>query len=376
MDPPLSQTPSAAEADQLINVGPAGWRLQRFGNRGRALGRLVGRLTRGRVPYQQSVDRHLLSSVGHVDHRVDELVARLDARDEAYERLAERLDGEEQLKDELIHALELLRGRVSTIDTRIGDPRDLPRVEDLLNASRARPYVAEPGFETWDEPGAGTVMGFSSNELARGSDDDRYKLFEDRFRGPEERVAELQRPYLRLLEGHAPVLDVGCGRGEMLDLLREREIPYHGVDIDEAMIARCVAKGHDDAEVADANAHLASVPDGHYGAIFCAQVIEHLPHTQLGELLALAARKLRPDGLFIAETVNPHAPHALRTFWTDLTHQHPIFPEVALALCQAAGFESAYVFHPVGTGAIDADSWTQSAYAVVARGVGEPVAGD
>ena len=121
--------------------------------------------------------------------------------------------------------------------------------------------------------------------------------------------------------------------------------------------------------------HLASVPDGHYGAIFCAQVIEHLPYAEFGELLALAARKLRPDGLFIAETVNPHAPHALRTFWTDLTHQHPIFPEVALAFCELAGFESAYVFHPVGIGVIDTDSWTQSAYAVVARATGTPVAG-
>jgi SAM-dependent methyltransferase len=153
----------------------------------------------------------------------------------------------------------------------------------------------------------------------------------------------------------------------MLDLLRERGIAYFGVDPDDAMIARCVEKGHVDVEVVGAIEHLASVPDEHYGAIFCAQVIEHLPHDELGEMLALAVRKLRPDGVFIAETVNPHAPHALRAFWTDLTHQHPIFPEVALSLCELAGFGSAYVFHPTGTGSNDVDSWTQSAYAVVAR---------
>ena len=180
-------------------------------------------------------------------------------------------------------------------------------------------------------------------------------------------MIDLQRPYLELLDGHAPVLDFGCGRGEMLDLLRERGVAYHGVDVDEAMIARCRAKGHSEVEVAGASAHLASVADGSYGAIFSAQVIEHLPYAELDDLLRLAARKLRPGGLFIAETVNPHAPAALRMFWTDLTHHHPIYPEVALSLCELTGFASAYVFHPMGSGTVDRDSWTQSAYAVVAR---------
>jgi SAM-dependent methyltransferase len=137
-----------------------------------------------------------------------------------------------------------------------------------------------------------------------------------------------------------------------------------------------VHKGHTDVELSDANAHLASVPDGRYGAIFCAQVIEHLPYGDLLELLRLAALKLRPGGLFIAETVNPHAPHALRVFWTDLTHQHPIFPEVGLALCELSGFRTAYVFHPTGTGSVDTDAWTESAYAVVARSNDEPSSGD
>jgi hypothetical protein len=66
------------------------------------------------------------------------------------------------------------------------------------------------------------------------------------------------------------------------------------------------------------------------------------------------------------ETVNPHSVPALKTFWVDLTHRHPIFPEVALALCEITGFESAYVFHPNGTGEVEVDRHETGEYAVVA----------
>jgi hypothetical protein len=69
--------------------------------------------------------------------------------------------------------------------------------------------------------------------------------------------------------------------------------------------------------------------------------------------LELSLKKLKPEGLFIAETVNPHSAAALKAFWVDLTHQQPIFPEVALALCKTTGFGSAFVFHPNGTGDVE-----------------------
>ena len=72
--------------------------------------------------------------------------------------------------------------------------------------------------------------------------------------------------------------------------------------------------------------------------------------------------------MFVAETVNPHAPHALKTFWVDPTHQHPVFPGGRCSSCAAlAGFESAYAFHPLGTGHVDDDRYVESEYAVVAR---------
>jgi predicted SAM-dependent methyltransferase len=133
------------------------------------------------------------------------------------------------------------------------------------------------------------------------------------------------------------------------------------------MVERCRAKGHERVEVADANSYLEKCADDSLGAIFCAQVIEHMSYQELLRFYELGLRKIRPGGLFILETVNPHSVPALKTFWVDPTHQHPLFPEVALALCEINGFESAYVFHPNGTGEVEVDRYDTGEYAVVAK---------
>jgi hypothetical protein len=99
--------------------------------------------------------------------------------------------------------------------------------------------------------------------------------------------------------------------------------------------------------------------------VFSAQVLDHLPAARLQELIALARRKLRPGGLYVAETVNPHSLAGLKTFWVDLSHQHPIFPEVSLALCAIAGFPRAYVFAPGHESFLEACD-EATTYAVVA----------
>jgi SAM-dependent methyltransferase len=181
-------------------------------------------------------------------------------------------------------------------------------------------------------------------------------------------VAASQRPYLDLSRGHEPVLDVGCGRGEFLALLAGEGIDASGVDSDAGMVERSRALGVK-AVRCDANEYLESLPDGALGTIFSAQVIEHLEYEQLRRLLALARRKLRAGGLLIAETVNPHRMASFKTFWVDLTHEHPIFPEVALALCAIEGFEQAYVFAP-GFNSFESARFEAPSYAVVATASG------
>jgi hypothetical protein len=112
--------------------------------------------------------------------------------------------------------------------------------------------------------------------------------------------------------------------------------------------------------------HLRSQNDGSLGAVFAAHVLEELEHDELTELLRLAALKLRPGGVLVAESTNPHSFEAMRTVWVDLRARRPVFPEVALALCRAGGYGSAFYFHPNGTGDVDADSSREREYALVA----------
>jgi SAM-dependent methyltransferase len=267
---------------------------------------------------------------------------------------------QQKINDQLFTAVRTLGEKLGGI---------VPRVEaadQLVAETRALPYVSGSPFEIFEEPVAGRVQGYGR----RNGDPERagtYDAFEDIFRGPENFIRDRQRRYLHLLGDREPVLDIGCGRGEFLDLLRERGLEYAGIDPNPDMVRRCRAKGHENVEVADANSYLEKCADDSIGAIFCAQVIEHMPYEELLRFYGLGLRKLEPGGLFILETVNPHSVPALKTFWVDPTHQHPLFPEVALALCEISGFESAYVFHPNGKGQVEVDRYETGEYAVVAK---------
>jgi len=257
------------------------------------------------------------------------------------ERHDERLERLEDLARELILAAESLRRATADADATAGGARvGVETIEATLNAL---PYVAGEAFEAMDTP-VGEAVGYRAAASLRSSGSD-YVDFEELFRGPAARVTDSQRPYLALVRDHQPVLDLGCGRGEFLALLAGEGIRGHGVDSDQGMVERCTELGLE-VTLADANAHLESLADASLGTVFSAQLIEHLSYTELRRMLALALAKLRPGGLLIAETVNPHRVSSLKTFWVDPTHRHPIFPEVALALSALAGFEPAYVFAP------------------------------
>jgi SAM-dependent methyltransferase len=280
------------------------------------------------------------------------------------ERHGEQIERLEDLARELILTAESQRREVGDVDQAMksaarASRREIELIEAELNAV---PYLADSPFESLQSP-VGEVFGYRSAASLRGGGSG-YVDFEELFRGPADRVAESQRPYLTLVHDHQPVLDVGCGRGEFLALLAGEGISARGLDSDAGMIERCRTLGVE-ATLADANEYLQSLEDGTIGTVFSAQLIEHLPFAELQRMLELSVRKLRPGGLFIAETVNPHRVSSLKTFWVDLTHQHPIFPEVALALCAIAGFESAYVFAPTFE-SFERARFDSPAYAVVA----------
>jgi O-antigen chain-terminating methyltransferase len=179
--------------------------------------------------------------------------------------------------------------------------------------------------------------------------DHTHLLFENRFRGPQEDTRRKQEIYLPVFQSYlhagAPllknggfVLDLGCGRGEMLEILRGAGIPARGVDVNEDMIHICRQKGLE-AIQDDLFHYLASLPDESLaGAISC-QVIEHLSAQQNIELLKLLFDKLGWGAKLILETVNPeNLLVSSFTFYTDLSHRLKI-PAASLSfLAECLGF--------------------------------------
>src|SRR5439155_10177517 len=153
-----------------------------------------------------------------------------------------------------------------------------------------------------------------------------YFAFESRMRGSVDSIRDRQRLYVDVLRDAAPVLDAGCGRGELLGLLREAGVEARGIDADSDMVAYARGDGMD-VEQADLVEYLERAADGSLGAIFMGQVVEHLPAPTLVRTFQLAASKLRQGGLLVAETINPLSPIALRNYFADLTHAQPLVPE-------------------------------------------------
>jgi 2-polyprenyl-3-methyl-5-hydroxy-6-metoxy-1,4-benzoquinol methylase len=170
--------------------------------------------------------------------------------------------------------------------------------------------------------------------------DYQYVAFEDRFRGSDEEIREKLRAYVQLFAGAGDVLDIGCGRGEFLALLKDAGVSARGVDTNQEMVATACERGLD-AVHADALAFLDALPDGSLGGLMAAQVVEHLAPPYLSRLLAVAFQKLRAGAPIVIETINPACWLAFfSSYIRDITHAQPVHPETLQYLLQANGFGS------------------------------------
>jgi O-antigen chain-terminating methyltransferase len=157
-----------------------------------------------------------------------------------------------------------------------------------------------------------------------------YARFAERFRGSADYVRAGQRFYLPFFAGRGDVLDIGCGRGEFLELMREAGIGARGIDLSAESVALCRANGLR-AESADIFEYLAGLPEASLDGIFCAQVVEHLPPERLPDLLRLCASRLARGGRIAIETPNPECLAIFAVhFYLDPTHTRPV-PHALLA---------------------------------------------
>jgi O-antigen chain-terminating methyltransferase len=181
-----------------------------------------------------------------------------------------------------------------------------------------------------------------------------YVAFENVFRGSREDIKVRMRPYLdRLMLSGAgqpsrPILDIGCGRGEWLEILKECHLQAYGIDTNVMMVERARSVGVDVQE-ADLITHLRDLPDSSRSAVTAFHVVEHLGFGVLVDFLDEALRVLMPGGMLILETPNPENLRVgANTFYNDPTHRNPIPPEPLRFLVDQRGFAEAEIvrLHP------------------------------
>jgi SAM-dependent methyltransferase len=224
-------------------------------------------------------------------------------------------------------------------------------IERALAGRAAAGRDAEQAARTPVEDGAATVAGETPAAGGRllqqaGADTlDAFKYvgFEDRFRGSRDEIRARLQQYVPLFAGASNVLDVGCGRGEFLELLGELGIPARGIDLNRGMVETCRALGLD-VTAADVVSYLEGLEDETLGGLIAVQVVEHLQPDYLLRFLELAHRRLVPGAPLVLETINPGCWYAFfQSYIRDITHVRPVHPDTLSHYVTASGFKDVSV---------------------------------
>jgi ubiquinone/menaquinone biosynthesis C-methylase UbiE len=173
----------------------------------------------------------------------------------------------------------------------------------------------------------------------------QYSDFEQRFRGDDSNVKEKLKKYLPLFASVNRILDMGCGRGEFLELLREEGKEAEGIDVSLSMLRIAEEKALNCSK-SDALRYLQQKKDNSLGGIFSAQVIEHLDHDYLRNVVQESFRVLETEGTIVLETVNPLSVFALSNiYFLDVTHRKPLHPEYMRYLLESSGFSRVNIIY-------------------------------
>ena len=175
-------------------------------------------------------------------------------------------------------------------------------------------------------------------------DDAFYVALENHFRGARDLISERQSTYMSrlspVISAEHPLVDLGCGRGEWLRVLKSHSVPARGVDSNSVCILEC-RENELDVVQGDLLGFLRQQADASIGTYTLFQVLEHLPFNVLLETMREMKRTLVKGGQVIAEVPNAkNLRVASGTFWIDPTHNRPLYPEFLLFMAQEVGFAS------------------------------------
>ena len=296
------------------------------------------------TPYVDTKDYEFAGLARRAAEDAQVALARLD---DVTRGLAAGLSG---LSDEVLKRYDSLHSRDQRYDTRLTDlstalavaqQNTLAMRRELTRGhSAAATPEAAPSLPPSPRHGGDTGQQMLASDPLQSQ---QYAGFEDLFRGSEDEISSRMSDYVPLFAGASEVVDVGCGRGEFLELLRDAGIPAHGVDQNHEMVERCRARGFAVTE-ADGLSYLLAAPPGSLGGLIASQVVEHLQPDYLLRFLAAAADALRPGAPIVLETINPACWSAFfDSYIRDLTHVRPVHPDTLKFLVIAAGFHGAAV---------------------------------
>jgi SAM-dependent methyltransferase len=330
------QTPRRASRESAATPAmaptlPAGWR-----------GRLAAFIWRTLAPvlqHQQAFNAALVDDLDRIDRSVNALSqAQQDARAAVQHELETFLTFDSRLVQCLQQITPFIDTKVRSVEHALEEVRMAAAVaqRSAVASRRALERVASaPDAEQPAEPRPNASESAPSGQ-ARGAG---YVGFEDMFRGTSDEIRARQRDYADRFAGASDVLDLGCGRGELLELLRDRGISSRGIDANAEMVDVCRARGLD-VRQGDALAYLSSLPDESLGGLIALQVVEHLEPDYLVRLIETAHAKLRPGASIVLETINAACWVAFfESYIRDITHVRPLHPDTLKFLVVAAGFE-------------------------------------
>ncbi|PID58010.1 hypothetical protein CSB45_04795 [candidate division KSB3 bacterium] len=276
--------------------------------------------------FQQSLDTFQLN--------LEAFQQKLDMFQEHFERLQSFID----------NRLEQIEPRIEAFDTAIWtfERRKEALEIDHILLNQKLGQLADAFQQQLSESDACSHLQQVLSDKER-QDDYRYLVFENLHRGDERDIQRRLTGYMQYYENCSAVLDVGCGRGEFLELLTEHQIESYGIDTNRTMVHYCRHKGLQ-AQEADVISHLEALPDDSLGGIFIAHLVEHLTLDELQQVLRLCFAKLQPHKYLILETPNPQSLYTLsHHFYKDLSHRNPLDPEALLHLVNSSGFEEARI---------------------------------
>ena len=314
---------------------------------------LFGEYFKGEQEFRSHIVKYLNDTSKYIDSRdADnfwELIRKIDYDItkclERIERIADDnmatlRSTEKQINNEISTSLKSLQGQITECKSAL--EKNNQEIKTIDSVYRGLESIIANSHKNITIPSADDkdISAWTHKQTDLNKTDYSYLLLENRFRGSEEEIKNRLKVYPPFFKSAIkPVLEIGPGRGELLELFKENKINAYGVDLDKAMIEVAMSKGLD-VKLGDALKHMKTLEDKSLGGVIAVQVVEHLQRQELEEWILTCKQKVASGGRIIFETINPQSLLALSSnYFRDPTHIWPLHPDTLRYVMEFGGLE-------------------------------------